>query len=240
MKRQTASTSAFDSVNFLPKSYLDRHRQRRSSVYQVFAVLVALTALIGFGAYQQQLLIDQGEYAAALQSDVDARRAQVDLLESLRLEKQVLSHRIKVRDEVTSSISPLLTIQLLSQIIPNDIGIESMDLVSFTPEPQEKIEAEEEKGSKRRVSRSSSKSSAPSLNELQIHLVGIAPDDQRIALLVERLDEHVIFDDVRMLWTRPESNNDYEVRRFRMKMTIPLDVEVVPVVADAQGGDYGP
>jgi hypothetical protein len=218
-------------INFLPKSYLQAQERYARMWREGMVVILAGALLVGWYLYelaQTQVLNQQVIQAKA---DVQKVQDQITLFRKLQLERKGLIRQLRVHRELTQPLAHTAVLGAIGQIMPTSIGLTDMSITTLPPQPPKPAPPEKRKsgsgGSPAKADKKAEEEALtmPKVPPLRIELIGLAPNDVEIADFMARLSDHVLFTDVKLLYSKPVETQDLIAREFRIDMQVPLDRE---------------
>lgn len=191
-----------NEINFLPNSILEEQKRLQRRVREVIAVLLVIVSVAVWYMTTRNTLSILEEQLASLKSELTADQEQDRELIALQVEYASLAADARTQRLLTIPVETLDIIKIISTVMPQTIAISDFGL--RTPPPL-------------------NQSTDKSVRTVQMHLVGIAPDDVIVADFVEGLSKYPMFDNVKMLYSRSSRIGDGKQREFRIEMEVPLD-----------------
>ena len=186
-------------INFLPQEYREARRRHDSRVSRLWLAMIGLCALgIWFGVGKLQLRERQARLARLEQQNRMVQTG-LDVMEQLKGKHAKLLERYKLAQQLTPRLSCVQTLGRLAELIPPQVVVEKLNVVS------KKGQSRPEAGNKlaqlaERISAENSleKASLPEIRELHLSIIGLAPSEMDVAVLVGRLSSYQDFRNVRL------------------------------------------
>ncbi|MFN3168522.1 MAG: PilN domain-containing protein [Phycisphaeraceae bacterium] len=210
-------------INFLPDSFL-RHRRRQERRPVEFGVILATAGLLVL-----LWLYFSGPDAAlarqAEQLDQEIERYNQLQAEQQRLEQQraQLTRKLLIARETYQPIQTTQVLARLSELTPEPVRLVRFELSAQRPDPEAAPNADQR--NKRQVrSRGEKQQDAPrEPNRMRISLTGLAPTDDEIVVLIERLERDPVFSRVTLRNSRMTKTKTHFAREFSLELEIDLD-----------------
>lgn len=212
-----------NEVNFIPASYLQRQRNRRSGFRQAGLVVVLAVLLSMWYAASSRSLGELRQLAESVERDVASAQSRVNEISRLREEEHALQRQARTRTELSPTINTVDVIGTIVQAIPPSLALRDLKLSSTRPTPPAKVEG----------AASSTLSKPAQVEPMKLTLVGLAPADVEVADFIGRLSASPIFTNVKMVYARPVQAEDLHAREFQIELEVPLDRDYQ--LADAEG-----
>ena len=201
------------AVDFTPQSYRARERRRRMLMRRV-ALAVVMLALMGVWTLAHRGQVRQLEQRLAnVELQLDQAEARKRYLAELRQQRAQAVHRVSLNRQLSPEVLQTQVLAVLSTLMPREMAASHL--------------------TSRRVEASGNEPA-----RLSLELTGHSPDDMALAELLERLQEHAMFEGVRMRYSRARVTEAGRTRDFRVEMQVKLDRRYTPLamgegVADA-------
>lgn len=224
-----------NDINFLPQTFVKvQSRQRR--IYRE-AVLVALTMVSIGGWYMSSRgsFAEVESYAATLDNEASVLREQVNEMVRLDGERQLLTTKVRLKRELEAPLETSAIVSTLGRLMPSAVALRSVSIEGDRPKPYVAPVARAAG-----TAPTSTKPAEPPAPEMvKLIVVGLAPADSMVTEFVGALSSHGLFEQVKLLYSRPVTVDDVIAREFRLEMNIPFDRDFVPAeqtqgVADAR------
>ena len=225
-----------NEVNFLPQRYIERRARRLQHYRQGLLMAVAVAMLIGWGLVQYQRTDAVRRYADHLDVQVDTAERQLEQVTRLRKEHKALVHQIHLRYELAMPVEHTQVLALISDRMPKDLGLLSVEMTTHRPKPltREQIEADQDKKHRRKKL---IKAPVSPRDEIDIQLRGVAPEDAVLTDFVERIEASGLFSNVRIHSSLPGEFGDLKVREFSLSLRVPLNRRIEPTVRRGEVAD---
>jgi Tfp pilus assembly protein PilN len=227
-----------NQINFLPDSFL-RHRRRQQRRPIEFAVIIATAALLVVC-----WLYFSGP-SAALARQAEQLDRQIDRHDQLEAEKQRLEQqraqltlKLLIARETYQPIRTTQVLARLSELTPEPVRLVRFELAAHRPEP-EAAPTGQEKNKRQVRSRGETRQDATrEPNRMRLSLSGLAPTDDEIVTLIERLERDPVFSSVTLRNSRVTKTKTHFAREFSLELEIDLDRRFVQ--SDTPGGGASP
>jgi Tfp pilus assembly protein PilN len=207
-----------NQVNFLPADYVD-HQSRQHRVLRQMLLVVGVVAGVGvWYAVTNQRLAGQEQVAVTLETMTVASRQQAQEIQTLREQQTRLNRLVRLQRQLSVPLTQTQVLATLGQLMPAPLSLQHLAIVARRPAPEPPDAA--------RGDAPAGPLAAP--NALHVMLAGLSPDDGEVANFVGRLTEHVLFSDVKLMFSRPLEVNGLLGREFQIEMDIPLDRDFAP------------
>lgn len=226
-----------NQINFLPESFRRnrRRRQRRPIEFAVIAgsaaVLVAMWWLMGG---PDPTLAQQSDQLDQAFERFDQQHAEQQRLEQ---ERARLTAQLLIARETYQPIQTTQVLARLSDLMPEPMRLVSFELVAERPEPES--EAPTQRGARQVVTGSGQNAPAKPRepNVMKIKLAGLAPSDEEVLVLIDRLEQDPVFSSVRLRNSRMTKTKTHHVREFHLDLEIDLDRRFVSPAGRRGGVD---
>ncbi len=219
------------NVNLLPAWYVRAQRDRQSLHTRIWLMLALGGVMVGWtmvGRAQLRVLADdrddlvrQGELVHDLAAKVGQKQAEIERLEHLQLAVRELGKSVpmsRVINQIRNNMAPGMAISRITI----DVRPEPLKGGGFVGDAK----------------------NPPRYHDVaHLTVVGVSPDDDRIANLIKGLAANPLFTEISMNFARTKLLRDYSVREFEIQMQMDLDRLTTedPAVreqARAGGGDH--
>ena len=209
--------------SFLPEDYLARKLARRSNIVCISLFVLALAVIsIMFFIKVQQMNVAMSKNQD-VNAEVEDKARQIDQI--AKLEQQTQEQKQKAA--ITSTlVDPVKKSNILAELInhmPVRLSLVQLDLETKSgksPKParstlaRKQAEAREAKAPPKVVPR-----------EVQMELIGLAPTDVEVGDYIRSLDDHPLFEEVKLL-TLEEDLIEDELTMRRFKLELQLSAEI--------------
>ena len=181
-------------IDFLPQQYRQARRLHHSRVCRGWLAMIGLCTLsIWFGVGQLRL---REASAHLVHLDHQNRTVQtgLDLVDELENQQAKLLERYELAQQLTPKLSCVQILGKLAELIPPQVVVQSLTVVS------KKDQGRVRPGGKlaKLAETISAKASLPEITELHLSIVGLAPSEMDVALLVGQLSSCQNFAEVRL------------------------------------------
>lgn len=211
-----------NDINFLPAHYLMRmHRAARLRRHALLGVALLL-GIAGWAFVAHQRTEGLRDYAAALDSQVQAIRGQSAEVARLQAQRVGLIESVRIHRELAMSIAPTQVLAAIGNAMPQPLSLTELSMNARRPRPTSAAELRSSQTASRRKA-APIRDAEPDV--LRISIVGLSPDDMHVANFVGNLGETRLFANVKMAYSRPVEVANVTGREFRVDMEVPLDRE---------------
>jgi len=207
-------------VDFLPETYRQRRTLRYVRRVCVLTGLCLTIVTLTWGMVKFNQTTRMAARADALASQTEAAHRMQTELVRMTEEHRRLERQARIGRELSMPLDHADLIRLLDQLLPVQVAITRLDVVTRRPSP-EAVDETDDKKSRSKQSDKQAKSDEP--NRLEIEIVGIAPSDLVVAEVVNDLTEHGVFNHVTLHGSRPVKRFGYHVRLFDLSLRAPLN-----------------
>ena len=207
-----------NEINFLPARYRAEGVRRRRAYRYAALLVVAGMCMSGWYYYERRKLTNLEDYLAVVKDESAAARVQNN--ERFRLTQQAkqLAQQLQINRELIEPIAQTTVIAILSQLTPESIAMVNLSMVHARrpiTKPGDKPPVKENE--------SSLEKALDPWQYIEVSLEGFAPSGVEIANLVGVLEEHPLFEKIRMIENQPTSVEDLIARQFQIRLRVPLD-----------------
>ncbi len=209
-----------DSIDFLPASYLRRQAARQRRLRKALYVCAAGVGLMGWWTLHAGMNAQLESKRDRLARQSQSFQQEVEYRQSLLDDRTALRHEMAIRDELETGVTYTQVIATISELKPEALGLTRIAFRTVLPAPRTAA------AQPNRTPRPTAE--ADPLEQIQIDLSGIAPDDLTVQLFVEALDEHVLFTRVTPTSSRSDTVDNLEVRRFELQLEVDLHRRFLP------------
>jgi Tfp pilus assembly protein PilN len=207
-----------NQINFLPPDYVDHRSRQRRVLRQMLLVIGVVAGLGAWYAVTNQRLAGQEQLAVSLESMTVASRQQSAEIQTLREQQTRLSRLLRLRQQLTVPLTHTQVLATIGQVMPEPLCLQRLTIVGRRPVPE---------------STEANRGNIPAApNALHVTLAGLSPDDGEVANFVGRLTDHALFNDVKLMFSRPLEVNGLRGREFLIEMEIPLDRDFAPTAPE--------
>jgi len=221
-------------VNFLPQSYCRKRRREKRAVYEIVVVMVVIAAMASWYQQASMSIGDLERQAEGLEASQRLVKQEDQQITRLKAEYVSLSKQVAVRREVTLPVTHTQIVATIAEAMPASIGLEEVNVRGERPAPKA-VEATGDKKSKvdtrNKIRKKTNKAETNQHASIAIDLVGISPDDAKIADFVGRLADNALFQEVKLEYTRSAEVDRLIGRRFRVTMKVPTDCDYAKTTA---------
>ncbi len=219
-------------INFLPDSFLQHRRRRRSAVRQYALLAVVAAGMIGWYFSAQNRLERLNDYARSLEELAATTAMQKTQALQLGEREKALVRRVQIQRELSPPIDLSEVIAVITGILPESVALDSL-AVTQQPPPIQQPQVSTPSSKTKTKSKSKTKPApAPTSDQpwhyLNVELRGVAPSGSDMANIVGSLEEHPLFDQVRPGDSRSVERNGFKVSEFAIKFRVPLDRDYQP------------
>ena len=201
-------------IDFLPQQYRQARRRHDSRITRGWLAVIGLCSMgIWFGVGTFQL----GEAKARL-AHLDGQNRTVqtglDLIDQLEGEQAKLLERYRLAQQLTPALSCVETLGKLAELIPPQVALERVSIVSKKDRNRPGAG-----GKLAELAESiSAAASLPEITELQLSIVGLAPSEMDVALLVGRLSSCQNFGEVRLEYCKSGAVGNRRACTFKVDL----------------------
>ncbi len=206
-------------INFLPQEYREARRRHDLRVSRMWLATIGLCALgIWFGVGKLQLREAQARLTH-LKDQNKMVQTGLDVMEQLKGQHAKLLERYKLAQQLTPRLSWVQTLSKLAELIPPQVVVEKLDVVS------KKGQSRPEAGNKLaqladRISAENplEKASQPEIRELHLSIIGLAPSEMDVAVLVGQLSSYQDFRNVQLEYCRSSTTEKHQASTFKITL----------------------
>lgn len=207
------------NINFLPGQYRQARRQHDSRVSRAWLAIIGLCALgIWFGTGRLQL---RQAKARLLHLDNQNKTVQtgLDVIAELNAEQAELLKTHRLAQHLTANLSCVQALAKLAELIPPQVSIVKVSVVGTEGQRSTQGKRNLAKLAKDVSSKTSLEQiSQPENTELQLSIVGLAPSEMDVALLVGQLSSCQDFGEVRLEYCRSETVKKHQACIFKVNL----------------------
>ncbi len=217
------------NINFLPQEYRQARRRHDLRVSRMWLAMIGLCALgLWFAVGKLQLREAQARLAH-LEDQNKMVQTGLDVMEQLKGEHAKLLERYKLAQQLTPRLSCVQTLSKLADLIPPQVVVEKLDVVS------KKGQSRPEAGNKLaqladRISAENSleKASQPEIRELHLSIIGLAPSEMDVAVLVGQLSSYQDFHSVQLEYCRSSTVEKHQASTFEVTLVSRVLPSILP------------
>ncbi len=218
-----------NQIDFLPASFLQRQERNTRLLRHGLIVGLLMLALGGAHWMLQQRTERLTDQAAYMEQEAQALSIQIE--ESARLNRQrtELIRRLRLQQELMPPMTPSQLLALIGEALPESSNLVSLSLTDTTPTmPSKPTGTSGAEGGDEQGRGVSSGATGRPRSTMQISLVGLAPSDVEVANFFGGLVELPVFENGKLLYSRPTRIGPLLAREFRVELEAPLDRRIVP------------
>ena len=215
-------------INFLHSSFVTRRVARRRFVH-VAMVCGVLTLLVGGG-----FVVERGR-VRALQEQVRTLESQSGDLAAKKIEVAVLRTQIdklrkqqRVQWELVQPVSKSQVLATLSEVMPPGVMIRSLVLDQVRPA----LKTPDVEAGKRRGRNDNAPPVDPRSQQMAIAIGGIGPSGTELTNLIGVLEQHPLFESIKMTDSKSAEADGVLFREFQLKLAVPLNRDYRPSLAE--------
>lgn len=201
-------------INFLPERYRKAQDTQRRKLREVGLCALVLAAIAGWAFSSQDQLRELRQYAHDVELEARVTRQKVSEVAKQRALRSQLRRQVGLQRKLIKTIGTTEVLATLASLAPSEIALTELAMTSPRPDPAKIGAAIKPRGASQ---------THASEEAFRVDVMGVAPDDQHIALLVERLTKHPLFEDVKLSFSRAAERDNLHVRKFHIELTVPLD-----------------
>ncbi len=216
-------------INFLPSSFATRRMGRRRFAHM--AMVCAVLTMLVVGGF----VVERGR-VRALQVQVRGLESQSGDLAAKKAEVAVLRKQIgKLRKqqwlqrELVQPVSKSQVLATLSEVMPRGVTIRSLVLDQVRP-ALKKPDAEAGTG---RGRGEKTRPIDPRSQRMAVTIGGIGPSGTELTNLIGVLEQHPLFDSIKMIDSKSDQEHGVLFREFQLRLAVPLNRDYRPTLADA-------
>ena len=223
--------------NFLPESFLHAQTRRRIIVRSgLVLVLIVLSTSAYYITCMRQLAVLERRLGELKMHDEGAGQRNSELTKLQTQQKELLA-LVKVCQTLTPPLDTTLILAAMDKLMPSSMGLTNFSMTSSPIQPTP-VPAKGDRSKSRR--RASAAAEQPGLPPVKLELTGVAPSDVVVARFVNDLSEHILFDRVKLIFSRSMDDSDLGAREFSIEVEIPLDRRYVVVDSDRKVSHENP
>jgi Tfp pilus assembly protein PilN len=191
-----------NDINFLPQAIVEEQARLQRIIREAMLVLFVIVALAAWHMSSLGRVSILEHELETLQNEMKANGNKDRELTRLQIEYATLAKNAKTQRLLTIPVETMDIIKVIGAVMPKDVAISDFGL--RTPPPL-------------------APASDARHQKVQIHMVGISPDDVSVADFVDELTKYPMFDNVKMLYSRASRAGEGDRREFRIEMDVPLN-----------------
>ncbi|MEM1098686.1 MAG: PilN domain-containing protein [Planctomycetota bacterium] len=215
------------NASFLPEDYLARKMARRSNIVCVSLFAVVLTGVMAtYFVKQRQLNVAADENAKA-NARVDAEASKID--QATKLQKQ--HQEMILRGAITSAlVDPVDKSNVLAELInhmPASLSLTELELETQVVREKKPAASAMDRAAKAKERAKKLKKDQDETPQIEIPktqvvmtMTGVAPTDVEISEYMSALGEHMLFDDVVLVFSEQHKLHDTRLRKFKIELEI--------------------
>jgi len=206
-------------INFLPESFVQDMERRARRTRHIALIVCVLLCMAGWwlGSFQQ--VRSQSKLADALDQQIQTAEEQKLEMAKLQSRRELLVHQLKVQRELAQTLEHTAVLATIADMMPSSMG---MTALAMTTTGMDAKPARSTTRNRKGKAGNNRTSEPPSI---LLELQGIAENDVQVADFVGALADHVMFEDVKMIYARQAEYGSVIAREFRMELRVPLDRE---------------
>lgn len=210
-----------NEINFLPETFVRNRAAKKRRFGHVGIAVMVVAVLASWWFVEQRTLESIRSMELSLQRQVSQAQSELTEVQKLQAVKKVLVHQDRIRRELAQPISHTTLMEMIGQAMSSSITMTDLTMVARRAPLRAPGDA--------KVVKTNASTRSPAIEEmLLIEFSGLAPNDVEIANLVGALSKHVVFSNVKMLYSRSVTTRGVIGREFRMEMQVPLDRDYRP------------
>ncbi|MEM8781815.1 MAG: PilN domain-containing protein [Planctomycetota bacterium] len=214
------------NASFLPEDYLARKMARRSNIVCVSLFAVVLTGVMAtYFVKQRQLNVAADENAKA-NARVDAEATKID--QATKLQKQ--HQEMMLRGAITSAlVDPVDKSNVLAELInhmPASLSLTELELETEVVREKKPAASAMDRAAraKARSRKLKEEDAAPAIEipetQVVMTMTGVAPTDVEISQYMSALGDHMLFDDVVLVFSEQHKMHDTQLRKFKIELNL--------------------
>ncbi len=208
------------NIDFMPEWYRADRRRRNSHLTRMWLGIIGLAALFLWFTVGRSRVNEAEGHLAHLRSQNRTVQAGLGIIDQLRDEQALLLEKYKLAVQLTPRISCVETLVGLAELIPPQVAVQHLELRSSQEQPR-KAKSLASVVAKLSDSKADSGNEEHSKNqELQIGLVGLAPSEMDVAVLVGQLSGRQDFHGVNLEYCNATTIEDREGCTFKLKFVV--------------------
>lgn len=204
-------------------------RMVRQGVLLMIIVGGMVLAHLAWRQYGQRL----DEQAVFLEQEAQSLQLQTKEADKLTRLRSELIRRLRIQQELQPPIMPSQLLALIGDALPQSANLLNLTLQDSTPVLKEKSASASGSGATPQTESGNGKSVPPAI--IRITLMGLAPSDAEIADFFGGMVELPVFENAKLLYSRPTHIGPLLAREYRIELEAPLDRRIVPMAQAGQG-----
>ncbi len=218
-----------NQIDFLPASFLQRQERNTRLLRQSVIVGLMLLCLVGAHVVLDRRTARLEDQAAYLEQEAQALALQVQESVKLNRQRTELMRRLRLQQELMPPMTPSQLLALIGEALPESSNLVSLSLVDTTPTNLRQAAASGSSGDGQGIAEQGQTATVKRVrSSMQIALVGLAPSDVEVADFFGGLVELPVFENGKLLYSRPTRIGPLLAREFRVELEAPLDRRIVP------------
>ena len=208
------------NIDFLPEWYRADRRRRDSRLTRMWLGIIGLAALFVWFAAGRSGVNEAEEQLAHLRGQNLTVQAGLGIIDQLRGEQTLLLEKHKLARQLTPRISCVETLVRLAELIPPRVAVQHLELKN-RQEKSLKAKSLASVAARSSQSKADSGSQEQSENqELHVSLVGLAPSEMDVAVLVGQLSGRHEFYGVSLEYCNAMRIEDHEGCTFKLSFAV--------------------
>ncbi|MEM7577575.1 MAG: PilN domain-containing protein [Planctomycetota bacterium] len=215
------------NASFLPEDYLARKMARRSNIVCVSLFAVVLTGVMATYIVKQRQVNVAADENAASNARVDAEASKID--QATKLQKQ--HQEMILRGAITSAlVDPVDKSNVLAELInhmPASLSLTELELETEIVREKKPAASAMDRAAraKERVKKlKEEKENTPRIEipdtRVVMTMTGVAPTDIEISEYMSALSDHMLFDDVVLVFSEQHKLHDTQLRKFKIELAL--------------------
>lgn len=214
-----------NEINFLPETFVRHRAAKKRRFGHVGIAIMVVAVLVSWWFVERRTLESIRSLELNLQRQVGQAQSELTEVQKLQGVKKLLVHQDRIRRELAQPISHTSVVEMIGQAMPDSITMTDLTMVARRAPLRSPGEA---KATKSSATGRNAPRITPVEEMLLVEFSGLAPNDVEIANLVGALSKHVVFSNVKMLYSRSVTTRGVIGREFRMELQVPLDRDYRP------------
>ncbi|MEM1446006.1 MAG: PilN domain-containing protein [Planctomycetota bacterium] len=215
------------NASFLPEDYLARKMARRSNIVCVSLFAVVLTGVMATYFVKQRQLNVAADENARVNAQVDAEATKID--QATKLQKQ--HQEMILRGAITSAlVDPVDKSNVLAELInhmPTALSLTELELETEVVRDKKPAASAMDRAAtaKERAKKlKAEKDSTPRIEipetKVVMTMTGVAPTDVEVSEYMSALSDHVLFEDVVLVFSEQHKLHDTQLRKFKIELNL--------------------
>ncbi len=205
-----------NQVNFLPKSYYEQRKHRWVSLRQSMMIFLIVGGIVGWYAHAQHQNAGMTAYARTITLQAEAMHREAAEARILAAQESTLSREVRIQHELAPAIDHTQVLTALAAAMPPSLVAHDISILCRKPVVQPVTDR------KARPARSRT-SEKVERDLMRIAVTGLAPDDAFVAEFVAALGKHPLFQNVKIVSSRPTEDGLLIGRQYRVEMEVAMD-----------------